>query len=363
MATSADTLPQPPLPPLPPTAAPRRRLLDVMREQMRVRRMSLRTEKIYLMWVRQYIRFHGGRHPRELGGRELADFLSGLATRRGVAASTQNQALAAVLFLYRHVLELEPPWVENVTRAPRRIRRPVVLTRDEVRAVLARLPAAYALIGHLLYGTGMRISECLMLRVKDIDFARGEIIVRSGKGDKDRVTVLPQSLTPALRAHLRRLYAWYRQQCSSAAPGVWLPDAIARKYPAAAASWGWQFVFPARRPCVDPRNGAPVRWHLHEKGLQRAMAQAVRGAGLAKPASCHTLRHSFATHLLESGYDIRTVQELLGHSDVKTTMIYTHVLNRGGRGVLSPADLLASAAMPGIAAREPSSRIAMHGVG
>lgn len=218
MPASIESTPPPALPPLPTSTPPRLRLVDVMRDRMRTRRMSLRTERAYLFWVRQYVRFHRGRHPREMGASELSAFLTDLAARKGVSASTQNQALAAVLFLYRHVLEMEPPWVENVTRAPRRIRRPVVLTRDEVRAVLARLPPAYALIGHLLYGTGMRVSECLMLRVKDIDFERTEVIVRSGKGDKDRVTVLPRSLVPALREHLRRLYVWYQGELTAAPP-------------------------------------------------------------------------------------------------------------------------------------------------
>ena len=342
------SVPGPPLPippPLPAAAPARRRtLVEVARERIRARRMSLRTEKSYLYWVRQFVRFHDGRHPREMGVTEVEQFLTHLAVDRHVAAATQSQALAAVIFLFRHVLELEPPWVENVTRAKRRVHRPVVLTREEVRRVLARLPRSYALIGHLLYGTGMRITECLSLRVKDIDFSRGEIIVRSGKGDRDRVTMLPQSLVPALREHYRRLYDWYRQQRREQAPGVVLPDAIARKYPHAHISWSWLFVFPARQLCADPRTGAIVRFHMHEKGLQRAMTIAVREARVTKPASCHTLRHSFATHLIEAGYDIRTVQELLGHADVKTTMIYTHVLNRGGRGVLSPADVLAAPA-------------------
>jgi integron integrase len=347
----AANLPQPALPSLPPAAAPPRRLLDVMRDCMRTRRLSLRTEKLYLMWIRHYIRFHAGRHPRELGAHELENFLTHLAVDRGVSASTQNQALAAVIFLYRHVLELDPPWVSNVTRARRRVRLPVVLTRDEVRAVLAALPRDYALIGHLLYGTGMRVNECLGMRVKDLEFARGEIIVRGGKGDKDRITVMPRSLIEPLRQHLHALYAWYSQQREARAPGVWVPEALARKYPRSPFQWGWQFVFPARSLTTDPRTGEILRYHLHEKGLQRAMQHAVRVARITKPASCHTLRHSFATHLIESGYDIRTVQELLGHSDVKTTMIYTHVLNRGGRGVLSPADVL-STAVPSLLERD-----------
>jgi integron integrase len=322
----------------PPTLAPQRRLVDVMREAMRMRRMSLRTEKTYINWVRRYIRFHRGRHPRDLGASDLSDFLSHLASDRNVSPSTQNQALQAVLFLYRSVLEIELPWLTDVVRAPLRQRVPVVLTRDEVARVLDAFPPKHALIARLLYGTGMRLGECLQVRVKDLEFQRQEIVVRGGKGDKDRITVLPQVLAPALSEHLRRLHTWYLAERRAGHPGVSLPHAIANKYANASVSWPWQFVFPARLLCVDPYSGRPIRHHVYPKAIQRAMQQAVRAARLSKPASCHTLRHSFATHLIEGGYDIRTVQELLGHSDVSTTMIYTHVLNRGGRGVISPID-------------------------
>jgi integron integrase len=322
----------------PPTLEPRRRLIDVMRESMRTRRMSLRTEKTYINWVRRYIRFHGGRHPREFGASDLSDFLSHLASDRHVAPSTQNQALQAVLFLYRSVLEIELPWLTDVVRAQIRQRVPVVLTRDEVTRVLEALPPKQALIARLLYGTGMRLGECLQLRVKDLDFQRQEIVVRGGKGDKDRLTILPQQLAQELVEHLRRLHTWYLGERRAGRPGVSLPHAISNKYPNASVGWPWQFVFPAKSLCLDPYSGRPIRHHVYPKAVQRAMQQAVRAARLHKPASCHTLRHSFATHLIEGGYDIRTVQELLGHSDVSTTMNYTHVLNRGGRGVISPLD-------------------------
>ena len=281
-----------------------------MREAMRLRRMSLRTEKTYINWVRRYIRFHRGRHPRDMGASELSDFLSHLASDRNVSPSTQNQALQAVLFLYRSVFEIELPWLTDVVRAPLRQRVPVVLTRDEVARVLDAFPPKYALIVRLLYGTGMRLGECLQVRVKDLDFQRQEIVVRGGKGDKDRITVLPQLLAPALSAHLRRLHTWYLAERRAGHPGVSLPHAIANKYRNASVSWPWQFVFPARSLCIDPYSGRPIRHHVYPKAIQRAMQQAVRAARLTKPASCHTLRHSFATHLIEAGYDIRTVQEL-----------------------------------------------------
>ena len=326
---------------------PPRRLFDVMREIMRTRRMSLGTEKTYINWVKRFLRFHRGRHPRDLGASDLTDFLTHLAVRQHVAPATQNQALQAILYLCRVVLEIELPWLTDVVRAPLRQRLPVVLTREEVSRVLEVFAPRYALLARLLYGTGMRLSECLQLRVKDLEFTRLEIIVRSGKGDKDRITVLPQSLVPALHAHLQQLHAWYQRQRASGASGVSLPHSLAHKYPNAAVSWPWQFVFPSTRFSADPYNGAAVRHHMHVKPMQRAMQAAVRKTRLTKPASCHTLRHSFATHLIENGYDIRTVQELLGHSDVSTTMIYTHMLNRGGRGVISPADVML-AALPGI---------------
>jgi integron integrase len=277
-----------------------------------------------------------------LGAEEVTAFLTHLAVAGRVAASTQNQAKSALLFLYKEVLDLELPWLARVepAKAPKRL--PVVLTRDEVQAVLDRLEGANWLIGTLLYGSGLRIMECLRLRVKDVDFARGEILVRDGKGAKDRVTMLPARLAGALRLHLARVRALWQQDRAAGVGSVYLPYALDRKYPGAGREWGWQFVFPSRRLAVDPRGGALRRHHVQDQAFQRAMRQAVVDADLVKPATPHTLRHSFATHLLESGYDIRTVQELLGHADVSTTMIYTHVLNRGGRGVVSPIDRLAS---------------------
>ncbi len=318
------------------------RLLDEVRGRLRFRHYSLRTEQAYVDWIRRFIVFSGKRHPRELGAEEVTAFLTHLAVAGRVAASTQNQAKSALLFLYKEVLDLELPWLARVepAKAPKRL--PVVLTRDEVQAVLDRLEGANWLIGTLLYGSGLRIMECLRLRVKDVDFARGEILVRDGKGAKDRVTMLPARLAGALRLHLARVRALWQQDRAAGVGSVYLPYALDRKYPGAGREWGWQFVFPSRRLAVDPRGGALRRHHVQDQAFQRAMRQAVVDADLVKPATPHTLRHSFATHLLESGYDIRTVQELLGHADVSTTMIYTHVLNRGGRGVISPIDRLAS---------------------
>ncbi|MGQ0836817.1 MAG: integron integrase [Gammaproteobacteria bacterium] len=306
---------------------------------MRVRRMSLRTEHAYTHWVRRFIAFHGKRSPLELRSKEVGAFLSYLATTRRVAAQTQNQALQALLFLYRHVLGIELPWLDDVVRArvPRRV--PVVLTYEEAVAVLRELHGHDRLIASLMYGSGLRVMECLRLRVKDLELKRRELIVRDGKGGKDRITVLPGSLIGPLKAHLGRLHAWHVEQRRASMPGVSLPHALQRKYPNAPISWSWQYLFPSRTLSIDPGSGAKVRHHVHEKHIQRAVRRAVQRTKLAKPASCHSLRHSFATHLLEAGYDIRTVQELLGHSDVKTTMIYTHVLNRGGRGVRSPLDM------------------------
>lgn len=315
-----------------------RGLLTVMRDRMRTRHLAYRTEQTYLQWVRRYIAFHKRRHPRELGGAEVEQFLTYLAVGRKVSASTQNQALQAILFLYRQVLDTELPWLENVTRAQRAQHLPVVLSREEVRRVLSRLDGTAWLIGHLLYGSGLRVTEALRLRVKDCVIDRGEIIVRDAKGGKDRVTVLPASLETPLRAHLARLREWFESERRGARPGVTLPLALSRKYPNAATQWGWQYLFPSANICTSPYSGKAVRHHLHEKSIQRAVKAAVHKAGIVQPASCHTLRHSFATHLLEDGYDIRTVQELLGHSDVKTTMIYTHVMRKGAKGVKSPLD-------------------------
>ncbi len=319
------------------------RLLDQVRARIRVKHYSIRTEQAYVDWIRRFIRHFGKRHPKDMGAEEVAAFLSHLAVAGRVSASTQNQAKSALLFLYKEVLALELPWLNKVESAKAPKRLPVVLTRDEVMAVLSRLEGSHSLIARLLYGTGLRIMECLRLRVKDIDFACGEILVRDGKGAKDRVTMLPESLASALQAHLVRVRELHRQDVEAGHGEVYLPYALDRKYPSAGREWMWQYVFPSASLSVDPRTGIVRRHHVQDQAVQRAIRQAVRDAGVNKPATPHTLRHSFATHLLESGYDIRTVQELLGHSDVSTTMIYTHVLNRGGRGVASPLDRLVAA--------------------
>ena len=314
------------------------RLLDQVRDCLRTRHLSYRTEKTYLYWIRRYLWFHDLKNPRALGGPEVEAFLTSLAVDSKVAASTQNQALAAILFLYRNALELELPWLSDVVRAKRPIRIPVVLTRSEVQAILARLEGTIWLVASILYGSGGRINECLQLRVKDVDLARRELVFRDAKGQKDRVTVLPESLVPHLRDHLARVRTLFEADRAANKPGVSLPFALRRKYPNAATSWAWQWLFPSKSFCRDPYSGEYARFHLLPQNIQRAVKEAIRAAGIEKPASCHTLRHCFATHLLEDGYDIRTVQELLGHADVKTTIIYTHVLNRGGRGVRSPLD-------------------------
>jgi integron integrase len=315
-------------------------VLQHARAQIRLRHLSLSTERSYLGWMRRYIRHWRPRHPRSCGAAEVEAYLSHLANEGRVSASTQNQALQALLFLYRQVLCVDLPWLNEVVRARRSLHIPVVLTVEETRRVLGRLAGVYALIGCLLYGSGLRLSEALALRVKDLELKRGELVVRAGKGQKDRITVLPASLVDQLRSHLALLHRWYAEERRLGRPGVSLPSALRRKYQHAPLRWEWQFLFPSRSICLDPYGGGPMRHHLHPKSMQREMKRAVHLAGVAKPASCHTLRHSFATHLLESGYDIRTVQELLGHNDVSTTMIYTHVLNRGGRAVLSPLDRL-----------------------
>ncbi|WP_301100698.1 integron integrase [Propionivibrio sp.] len=314
------------------------KLLDQVRGKIRLKHYSLRTEQAYSDWIRRYIRFHGTRHPREMGAAEVEAFLTHLAVAGKVAASTQNQAKSALLFLYKEVLESELPWLDNVEQAKAPKRLPVVLTRIEVQALLTRLEGTHWLLGRLLYGAGLRLMECLRLRVKDVDFARKEILIRDGKGFKDRVTMLPVALVEPLRAHLERVRELHRQDLAEGFGAVYLPYALARKYPNAAREWIWQYMFPSAKRSVDPRSGETRRHHVQDQALQRAIKQAVRDADLTKPATPHTLRHSFATHLLEGGYDIRTVQELLGHSDVSTTMIYTHVLNKGGHGVASPLD-------------------------
>ncbi len=321
------------------TTAPKPpRLLDQVRAAIRVHGYSRRTEKAYVAWVRRYVRFHGTRHPLDLGEAEVSAFLTYLAVERKVSASTQNQALSAILFLYRKVLKIELGWLGDLVHARRPARLPVVLTRSEVAAVLEQLHGTPWLMASLLYGAGLRVLECARLRVKDVDFERREIVVRDGKGRKDRVTLLPDSLRVPLGEHLEQVRRQHQSDLSRGRGGVELPTALERKYPRSAWQWGWQWIFPATRFYGDPLTGRRRRHHLHESVLQKAIKTAVPAAGISKPATCHTLRHSFATHLLEDGYDIRTIQELLGHRDVSTTMIYTHVLNRGGRGVRSPLD-------------------------
>jgi integron integrase len=322
----------------PAQAATSLRLLDQVRARIRLKHYSIRTEQAYADWIKRFILFHGKRHPVTLGASEVEAFLTHLAVERNVAAATQNQARSALLFLYKDVLGTELPWLDGVEHARAPARLPVVLTRDEVASVLRELKGTHALIGGLLYGSGIRIMECVRLRIKDVEFSRFEIVVRDGKGAKDRVTMLPRGVSAALRDHLHKVSALHQQDLAAGYGAVYLPHALQRKYPDAATAWGWQYVFPAQRRSSDPRSGIERRHHLGDHAFQRAMRQAVSDAGVAKPATPHTLRHSFATHLLESGYDIRTIQELLGHSDVSTTMIYTHILNRGGRAVVSPLD-------------------------
>ena len=315
------------------------KLLDQVRAAIRLRHFSRRTEESYVRWVRRYVIFHGKRHPAEMGVAEVRAFLSHLASVGNVAGSTQNQALAALLFLYRSVLGVEMGQVEEVLRARKPKRLPVVLDRSEVAALLGALEGTHWLIAALLYGSGLRLLECLRLRVKDVDFEMGQLMVRDGKGLKDRVTVLPVQLVPALRGHLERVRRLHERDLREGYGAVHLPFAFDRKSPTAPWKWGWQYVFPSRTRSVDPRSREVRRHHLAEGTVQRAVAAAARRARLTKLATPHTLRHSFATHLLEAGYDIRTVQELLGHVDVRTTMVYTHVLNRGGLAVRSPLDL------------------------
>ena len=317
------------------------RLLDQLRERIRYLHYSIRTEGAYVHWVGAYIRFHGMRHPAEMAGPEVESFLSWLANERQVAAATHKQALSALLFLYQKVLGQDLPWMTEIGRPKERVRLPVVLTHEEILRVLGHLPPAHLLMGKLLYGTGMRIMEGVRLRVKDVDFARRAIVVREGKGAKDRVVMLPASLVPALRQQMTFAREHWLADRSARRPGVYMPHALARKYPRAEASWTWFWVFPQDKPTIDPRTGIERRHHALEQTFQRAFKKALAQAGIDKPATPHTLRHSFATHLLQSGYDIRTVQELLGHADVSTTMIYTHVLKVGGGGVRSPLDALA----------------------
>lgn len=317
------------------------RLLDRVRAEIRMRHYSRRTEEAYVLWIRRFIVFHGKKHPSEIGAPEISAFLAWLATEQRVAASTQNQALSAVLFLYRDVLRVEVGAIEQVPHARAPVRVPVVLSVDEVRRVLKELKGVPSLVAALLYGAGLRLQECLELRVKDLDFERHEVVVRRGKGRKDRRVMLPDAVRDSLGRHLEGVRRQHHADLALGLGRVVLPEALDRKYPNAATEWRWQFVFPAARICRDTRWGPPSRYHLHESVIQRAVTEAGRRAELTKRVGCHTFRHSFATHLLEAGYDIRTVQELLGHADVSTTMIYTHVLNRGGLGVKSPIDRLA----------------------
>jgi len=320
--------------------AERDRLIPAARRVMRTKHLSRLTEEAYVRWIVRYVRFHGMRHPRVLGEQEMREFLSHLATEQNVSSSTQSQALAALLFLYLEVLRDPAPWLADVIRARRPHRLPVVMTREEVRAVLGKMGATSRLVATLLYGSGLRLMEALRLRVKDIDFEMNQITVRGGKGDRDRLTMLPVAVRPGLERQLVRVKALHARDVAAGAGRAILPEALALKYPNAASELVWQWVFPAMRITVDPATRARYRHHLHETVVQREMREAVKAAGLMKRATCHTFRHSFATHLLEDGYDIRTVQELLGHRNVATTMIYTHVLNRGGLGVKSPVDRL-----------------------
>jgi len=315
-----------------------RRLLEQLRDAINRLHYSARTEETYVHWVKRFIYFSGKRHPAELGAGEVTAFLNYLARERKVAAATQNQALSALLFLYKEVLRQPLPWLDQLDRARRPARMPTVLTREEARRLLGAMQGTKWMMASLLYGAGLRLRECLKLRVKDIDFGYRQIVVRDGKGAKDRVTMLPAALIEPLRAHLRAARELHERDVRDGYGDIELPHALARKYPRAQYEWGWKFVFPSHKLSTDPRTGVIRRHHVYENYLIRGVARAARAAGIAKHVSCHTLRHSFATHLLESGYDIRTVQELLGHADVSTTMIYTHVLNKGGAGVSSPLD-------------------------
>ncbi len=317
-----------------------KRLIDRLRGAIRSRGYSRRTEKTYWYWIRYFIHFHGKRHPAQMGAAEVTAFLSWLATERNVAAATQNQALSALLFLYKHVLGQDLPWLGEVVHAKRPVRLPVVLTEGEVARLLDHVEGGARLMVALLYGAGLRQAECLALRVKDVDFAYRQILVRDGKGGKDRMTMLPENILQPLHAHLGKVRALHRRDLAEGYGEVRLPHALARKYPRAGYEWGWQFVFPSENRSADPEGGVTRRHHVHPDTLGRVVKRAARAARIVKPVTCHTLRHSFATHLLERGHDIRTVQELLGHSDVSTTMIYTHVMNKGARGVKSPLDRL-----------------------
>ena len=322
----------------PAQTADKPKLLDQVRDVIRRKHFSIRTEQTYVEWIKRYIFFHGKRHPNEMAEAEITAFLTHLARAGKVAASTQNQALSALLFLYREVLQQNIGWLDQVERAKRPARLPVVLTKDEVRRLFAHLHGTNRLMAGLLYGSGLRLMECVRLRVKDVDLGYLRVTVRDGKGGKDRITMLPVNAAKPLERHLQKVKAQHEQDLEDGFGSVYLPDALERKYPNDAREWMWQYVFPSSRLSIDARSGVRRRHHVEESSLQLGIKRAVRASGIQKPATCHTLRHSFATHLLENGYDIRTVQELLGHKDVSTTMIYTHVLNRPGISVKSPLD-------------------------
>lgn len=337
------------------SGVPKPRLFDEIRRQLRLKHYSLRTERAYIGWIRRFILANGKRHPREMGGAEVEAFLSALAVQGQVAAGTQNQALAALLYLYRVVLGIDLPWMENVARAKRPRRVPTVLSQDEARRLLMSMDGRPWLLASLLYGTGMRLMECLRLRVKDIDFARSEVTIRDGKGGKDRHTMLPRSLVEPLQREIERACMLHQQDLAAGFGEAHLPYALARKYPSAAKDFGWQYVFPSAQLSNDPRDGCVRRHHVDSAVLSRALKSARVRTGIVKPLSAHTLRHSFATHLLEAGYDLRTIQELLGHKDVATTQIYAHVLNRGGQGVLSPLDTPVRTQSAGVLHRDDSA--------
>lgn len=316
------------------------KLLDQVREVIRTKHYSIRTEETYVSWIKRFILFHDKRHPKDMGTPEISSFLTHLAVDRKVAASTQNQAFNALLFLYRNVLQMEFGEIKDVERAKKPQRLPVVFTKEEIKVIIDQIDGYKWIMAQLMYGSGLRVMECVRLRIKDVDFGYRQILVRDGKGQKDRVTMLPGIVSEPLKMHLEKVKSIHERDLKAGFGSVYLPFALERKYKNADRSWAWQYVFPATKRAIDPRSGAERRHHIAESVIQRAVKQAIRSAGIPKTGNCHALRHSFATHLLEAGYDIRTVQDLLGHKDVSTTMIYTHVLNKGGHGVQSPGDML-----------------------
>lgn len=314
------------------------KLLDLVRQRIRLKGYSIHTEKTYCEWIKRYILYHNKRHPKEMGRKEIEKFLSHLVMDRNVAPSTQNQAFNAILFLYRNVLEMDMPDNIQALRSKKPVRVPTVMTREEAHKVISLITGEHQLMVKILYGCGLRTQECLRLRVKDVDFALNQTIVRDGKGKVDRITMLPDSIKDSIKTHLSYVQGIHQDDLRQGYGRVYLPYALARKYPNADKQWGWQYVFPSKKLSIDPRSGVTRRHHIHGSSIRRAVYLAAKRSGIVKPIGCHTFRHSFATHLLEDGYDIRTVQELLGHKDVSTTMIYTHVLNKGGKGVISPLD-------------------------